>query len=125
MTAHGLPFRFIERSRFLKDLIRDCDLAHIVQERASPEVGEFLLAESKLARDLECDLCHPLGMSLGFPIAQVERADPAFDGPLVGFAQLIVGGLQRLLSVFPFRDVAGGGLNLDCPFCDWVENRPG
>ncbi len=103
MLTHAFPFSFVERTRLLKDLIGDGDLAHVVQKRASFEVGEFFFAKTNLLCHFYGDLGHALSMSLGFAVAQVERAHPAFDGSFVGITQLVVGDVAALLRLVCVR----------------------
>lgn len=69
-----------------------------MEECASPEVFDSVIAVSKHSRELDCHLGDTGAVSFGFSIAEIEGADPTFDCLVVTVGDVI----EHLLDSVPF-----------------------
>ena len=96
MFPHDLPLRFCEFAVFEQDAVGHTHFPNVVQECAPPDIDEVGRIGIHRASQLEGQLSHPLRVTFGFPVAQIERAGPAFNRRIVGKGKIDIGALQAL-----------------------------
>ena len=98
VLAHDVPLGTAQPAGLLQDRVGHADLADVVQQRHLADRGRVLGVHPELARDLECQLEHRLGMRSGVVLARVERRQqrlPRGRLDLLAAAQLrALGGVQ-------------------------------
>ena len=98
VLAHDVPLGTAQPAGLLQDRVGHADLADVVQQRHLADRGRVLGVHPELARDLERQLEHRLGMRSGVVLARVERRQqrlPRRRLDLFAAAQLrALGGVQ-------------------------------
>ena len=106
VLLHDRPFVIRERTRLQQDAVGNPHLAHVVQQRAAAQVCHLFLPQPHGARQAHGQVGDPLGMSLGFLVAEVERSGPPFQRRVISEREVNVCPLQPLEQ---FRVVDGNG----------------
>src|SRR5688500_16739551 len=94
MLAHDHGLFFCQRSRLEEDRIRNSHLADVVKERPAAYVDEVRIGHAGCPGEANGELCYALCMALGFPIAEIQSAGPAFNGGIVREHELGVCALE-------------------------------
>ena len=94
MAAHDLPLLRAERARFEQDAVWNAHLTDVMQQSAAANMHQVGIAGPHQARQIEGQLGHALGVTLGFLVAQLEGVRPTFQGSVVSQGKLQVRALQ-------------------------------
>ena len=86
--ANDGPFALVEGSRLVDQLVRDGDLADIVQERAELDVAPGALIETDPVGDADRQLDDALAVDAGVGIVVADHVAEHVGGPAVGAAEL-------------------------------------
>jgi hypothetical protein len=73
VPLHDHPLRVVERAGLVEDLLRDADLADVVEETAETERAQALGRELELAADLDGIVGDALGVALGVGVLRLDR----------------------------------------------------
>ncbi len=96
MLAHDDPFFIGEFAGLEQDVIRDAELADVVQQRAASHLDPLLIADPHLFRQPQAEFGHAAGVTFGLLVAQVHRTRPAFNGGIVGDRHFLIRSLHVL-----------------------------
>src|SRR5258706_13311482 len=93
MPAHFFPFDLVKATGTLQDLIWNCHLAHIMEERTTTQVNQILFRKINFACDFKRQFCNALSMTFSLAISQIERPNPTLNCPLISFLQVVMSSL--------------------------------
>ncbi len=79
VLAHHRPLELVERAGLVEHLVRDRDLADVVQQRGLTHAVDLDLVERELLGDARGEVDHELGVLAGVAIALQQRLGEARD----------------------------------------------
>ena len=94
MALHRAPLLVGEAIPLEQDLVRDRDLADVVQRACVTQQPAALLVEAHAPRDQLAHPRHPLGVMPGLRIAELGRISELADGLCLGATELQLGATQ-------------------------------
>ncbi|CAN5140308.1 hypothetical protein BH20ACT13_BH20ACT13_08120 [soil metagenome] len=104
VLAYERPLALVERARFVQDLVRDGELAEVVELCGAQELVELLPAQPELETRLDRQRSHAVQMQIGLAKRErleqrVRRAIRLHPPPVLLGVQPLVSQMQRVARV--------------------------